>query len=93
MLYLSGEKYVKKVGSANRKSTNYKICKSQKGWVRQWQIGKLPHFWKVRKSNKLLKSAILQICDLRTLFSYCPPLMLCNIACKESGEAKRSKQK
>jgi hypothetical protein len=45
-------------------------CKSQEDCVRKSQIRKLSHLRKVRprKSNKLLKSANLRICDLLSFF-------------------------
>jgi hypothetical protein len=48
----------KKLGSANRKSTNYKFAKC--------------HI--CGKSNKLFKSANLPICDIRYFFADHPPL-------------------
>jgi hypothetical protein len=42
--------------------------------VRKSQLRKGSHLQKVRKSNKLYKSASLQICDLRNLFADRPPL-------------------
>ncbi len=58
-----------KFGSAKGKVTNYVYENHKIDWVRNLQIRKVPHLWKVRKSIKLLKSANLRICDLRNLFA------------------------
>jgi hypothetical protein len=46
-----------KLGSANGKSTNYESANHKIEWVRDLQIRKGSHLWKVRKSIKLFKSA------------------------------------
>jgi hypothetical protein len=59
-------------GSSDTKSTNYKSANHKKS-----QIRRLPHLRKVRKSNKLFKSANLRICDLRNG----PPTYVISCAC------------
>jgi hypothetical protein len=61
---------------ARKKSLELQITKPQtrnpqitKIWARKSQIRKVPHLRKVRKSNKIFKSANLQICDLQNLFA------------------------
>jgi hypothetical protein len=44
-----------------------------KSWIRKSQIRIGSHLQQDRKSNKLFKSASLQICDLRNLFADRPP--------------------
>jgi hypothetical protein len=56
-------KCAKNLGSANEKSTNYK-----KDWVRKSQNTKEAHLRKIRKYNKLLRSANLRICGPPTFF-------------------------
>jgi len=53
-----------------------KICKSKKDGVHKSQTCKVPNLRKVRKSNKLFRSADLRICSLRNLFADCPPLSI-----------------
>jgi len=53
---------------------SFKSVNHKKDWVHKSQIRKVPHLRKVRKSNKLLKSPNLRICDLRNLFANRPPL-------------------
>ncbi len=57
----------KKLVSANCKSTNFKSANHNKDWVRKSQICKVPHLQKIRKSDKLVESANLRVCDLRNL--------------------------
>ncbi len=45
-------KSAKKLGPANRKSTNIKPANYTRGWVRKSQIRKVQHLRKLRKSNK-----------------------------------------
>jgi hypothetical protein len=49
-----------------------------KNWVRKLEIRKMSQLGKVRKSNKLFKSANLRICNLGKLFVDRPPLVLRN---------------
>jgi hypothetical protein len=51
-----------------RSCGSFRSANHKKDWVRKSQIYKVLHLRKVRKSNKLFKSAILRICDLRNLF-------------------------
>jgi hypothetical protein len=53
----------------------YSVRKSQKDLVRESQICKVPHLWKVRKSNISFKYANLRIFDLRNFFADHPPLL------------------
>jgi hypothetical protein len=46
---------MQKLGSTNRKTTNYKSANHKKDWVRKLQLRKVPHLQKVSKSNKLFK--------------------------------------
>ncbi len=72
-------KSLKKLRSANHKSTNYKSANNKKDWVRNSQIRKMPQLQKVSKCNKSLKYANLPlqfaklICGLPT-FEKCTKL-------------------
>jgi hypothetical protein len=73
--YLSAEKLCSlRRKSQTRKSQIRKFVNRKEYMVRISQIRKLPHLEKVCKSKKKIKSANLQICDLRNLISNRPPL-------------------
>ncbi len=65
-------KSTEKLGSADRKSTNYKSANHKTDWVSKSQIRTVPHLQKVHKSYQLLKSTNLLICDLWNLFADSP---------------------
>jgi hypothetical protein len=65
-------KSAKKLGSANRKSTNYESANHKKGWVRKLQMRKSPTFAEARKSNKLFKSENLPVCIFAELICGLP---------------------
>jgi hypothetical protein len=67
-----------------RKSANHK-----KDWVRKSQTCKVPHLLKVSKSNKLFKSANLQVCDLRNLFTDLIHQLLVNYSMPEMLDPSR----
>ena len=48
---------------------SFKSANRKKDCVRKSQIHKASHLRKVRKSNKLFKSANLRICDFRNLYA------------------------
>jgi hypothetical protein len=66
-------KSAKNLGSANRKSTNYKSGNHKNIGS---QIRNVPHLRNLRKYNKLFRSANVRICNLRNLFADCPSLTL-----------------
>jgi hypothetical protein len=53
----------------------FQVRKSQKDCVRKFQIRKVSHLRKVRKSKELFKSVKCRICKLRNLFAGRPPLL------------------